>query len=43
MLDTVLISLTLTCAVRNWCTTDSRLYVVILKHNLLYYACGLCK
>ncbi|KAG2126695.1 hypothetical protein BD769DRAFT_1461541 [Suillus cothurnatus] len=40
-LELMLISLTLTCAVRNWCTTDSRLYVVILKHNLLYYACGL--
>ncbi|KIK34307.1 hypothetical protein CY34DRAFT_649164 [Suillus luteus UH-Slu-Lm8-n1] len=37
----MLISLTLTCAIRNWLATDNRLYVVILKHNAFYYACGL--
>ncbi|KAG2075382.1 hypothetical protein BDR04DRAFT_1091564 [Suillus decipiens] len=40
-LELMLISLTLTCAIRNWRTTDSRLYVVILKHNVFYYICGL--
>ncbi|KAG1779051.1 hypothetical protein EV702DRAFT_118092 [Suillus placidus] len=40
-LELMLISLTLTCAIRNWRATDSRLYVVILKHNVFYYACGL--
>ncbi|KAG2147681.1 hypothetical protein DEU56DRAFT_133945 [Suillus clintonianus] len=40
-LELMLISLTLTCAVRNWRTTHNRLYVVLLKHNVFYYACGL--
>ncbi|KAG1821042.1 uncharacterized protein BJ212DRAFT_1337064 [Suillus subaureus] len=40
-LELMLISLTLTCAIRNWCATNNRLYVVVLKHNVLYYACGL--
>lgn len=40
-LELMLISLTLTCAIRNWRATDSRLYAVILKHNVFYYACGL--
>ncbi|KAG1791654.1 uncharacterized protein HD556DRAFT_631481 [Suillus plorans] len=40
-LELMLISLTLTCAIRNWRTNNSSLYVVILKHNVLYYACGL--
>ncbi|KAG1866174.1 hypothetical protein F4604DRAFT_972576 [Suillus subluteus] len=40
-LELMLISLTLTCAIRNWRTIDNRLYVVVLKHNVLYYACGL--
>ncbi|KAG1738209.1 hypothetical protein EDB19DRAFT_905494 [Suillus lakei] len=39
--ELVLISLTLTCAVRNWRTTHIGLYVVLLKHNVLYYVCGL--
>ncbi|KAG2123944.1 hypothetical protein BD769DRAFT_896297 [Suillus cothurnatus] len=37
----MLISLTLICAIQMWRTTNSRLYVVILKHNVFYYACGL--
>ncbi|KAG1821043.1 uncharacterized protein BJ212DRAFT_976116 [Suillus subaureus] len=37
--ELMLISLMLTRAIRNWRTTDSRLYVVILRHNVLYYAC----
>ncbi|KAG1831260.1 hypothetical protein EV424DRAFT_1641213 [Suillus variegatus] len=40
-LELMLISLTLTCAIRNWRTNNGSLYVVILKHNVLYYACGL--
>ncbi|KAG1734172.1 hypothetical protein EDB19DRAFT_1174939 [Suillus lakei] len=40
-LELMIISLTLTCAIRNWRTTNNRLYVVILKHNVFYYACGL--
>jgi len=41
--DIVLISLTLTCAIRSWRSSPSRLYSVLLKHNIFYYACGLCK
>ncbi|KAG2341375.1 hypothetical protein BDR05DRAFT_965424 [Suillus weaverae] len=41
VLELMLISLTLTCAIQNWRTTNNRLYVVILKHNVFYYACGL--
>lgn len=40
-LELTLISLTLTCVIRNWRTTNNRLYIVILKHNVFYYACGL--
>ncbi|KAG2157971.1 uncharacterized protein EDB93DRAFT_1122434 [Suillus bovinus] len=40
-LELMLISLTLTCAIQKWRTTDNSLYDVILKHNTLYYACGL--
>ncbi|KAG2145341.1 uncharacterized protein EDB93DRAFT_1151815 [Suillus bovinus] len=40
-LELMLISLTLTCAIRNWRETENRFYIVILKHNVLYYACGL--
>ncbi|KAG0708219.1 hypothetical protein DFH29DRAFT_893669 [Suillus ampliporus] len=40
-LELMLISLTLTCAIRSWRTTNNRLYVVLLKHNVFYYACGL--
>lgn len=41
VLELMLISLTLTCAIRKWRASDDRLYVVILKHNVFYYACGL--
>ncbi|OAX38985.1 hypothetical protein K503DRAFT_119287 [Rhizopogon vinicolor AM-OR11-026] len=41
VLELMLISLTLTCALRSWRTHPSRLYVVLLKHNVFYYACGL--
>jgi hypothetical protein len=41
--DTVLISLTLTCAIRTWRSNHGRVYAILLKHNVFYYACGLCK
>ncbi|KAG1738222.1 hypothetical protein EDB19DRAFT_1714519 [Suillus lakei] len=37
----VLISLTLIRAIRDWRTTHANLYVVLLKHNVCYYAYGL--
>ncbi|KAG1821886.1 uncharacterized protein BJ212DRAFT_1575050 [Suillus subaureus] len=40
-LELMLISLTLTCAIQKWRITNNRLCVIILKHNVLYYACGL--
>ncbi|KAG1729020.1 hypothetical protein EDB19DRAFT_133528 [Suillus lakei] len=36
-----LISLTLIRAMQSWRTTNSRLYIALLKHNVFYYACGL--
>ncbi|KAG1739519.1 hypothetical protein EDB19DRAFT_834346 [Suillus lakei] len=36
-----LMTLTLIRAIKSWRTTNNRLYVVLLKHNLSYYACGL--
>lgn len=40
-LELLLISLTLTCAIQTWRITNNRLYVVMVKHNIFYYACGL--
>jgi len=39
----VLLSFTLIRAIQNWWMTSNILYAVILKHNLWYYACGLCE
>ncbi|KAG2124608.1 hypothetical protein DEU56DRAFT_593749 [Suillus clintonianus] len=36
-----LISLTLVRAIQSWRRTNNRLFVVLLKHNIFYYACGL--
>ncbi|KAG2124610.1 hypothetical protein DEU56DRAFT_593546 [Suillus clintonianus] len=36
-----LISLTLIRAIQSWQTTNNRLFAVLLKHNIFYYACGL--
>ncbi|KAG2068183.1 hypothetical protein BDR04DRAFT_787419 [Suillus decipiens] len=36
-----LMILTLICAVRSWRMSSGRLYVVLVKHNIFYYACGL--
>ncbi|KAG2144510.1 hypothetical protein DEU56DRAFT_206210 [Suillus clintonianus] len=36
-----LISLTLIRAIQSWRSTNNRLYVVLVKHNIFYYACGL--
>ncbi|KAG2130766.1 uncharacterized protein EDB93DRAFT_70126 [Suillus bovinus] len=36
-----LMALTLVRAIMSWRTTKSHLYVVLLKHNISYYACGL--
>ncbi|KAG2050094.1 hypothetical protein BDR06DRAFT_659121 [Suillus hirtellus] len=36
-----LMILTLIRAIQNWRTNTSRLYVVLVNHNISYYACGL--
>ncbi|KAG2068173.1 hypothetical protein BDR04DRAFT_1143939 [Suillus decipiens] len=36
-----LVILTLIRAIQSWRTSSSRLYVVFVKHNIFYYACGL--
>ncbi|KAG1899655.1 uncharacterized protein F5891DRAFT_1278725 [Suillus fuscotomentosus] len=36
-----LMALTLIRAIKSWQTTNGHLYVVLLKHNISYYACGL--
>ncbi|KIK37588.1 hypothetical protein CY34DRAFT_810162 [Suillus luteus UH-Slu-Lm8-n1] len=36
-----LLTLTLTRAIQNWRLTTSRLYIVLVNHNVLYYICGL--
>ncbi|KAG1721741.1 hypothetical protein EDB19DRAFT_2029520 [Suillus lakei] len=38
-----LLTLTLTRAIQNWRINTSRLYVVLVKHNIFYYTCGLCE
>lgn len=38
-----LMALTLIRAIKSWQTTNGHLYVILLKHNISYYACGLCK
>ncbi|KAG1739468.1 uncharacterized protein EDB91DRAFT_1336797 [Suillus paluster] len=43
VLELGLMILTLIRAIQNWRGTNSHLYVVVLKHNILYYACGLCE
>ncbi|KAG1810923.1 uncharacterized protein BJ212DRAFT_576088 [Suillus subaureus] len=35
-----LMTLTLIRAIQHWRTTPSRLYVVLVKHNIFYYTCG---
>ncbi|KAJ8585981.1 hypothetical protein M405DRAFT_381957 [Rhizopogon salebrosus TDB-379] len=41
VVELMLISLTLTCAIRTWRSNHGRVYAVLLKHNVFYYACGL--
>lgn len=36
-----LLTLTLIRAIQNWRITTSRLYIVLVNHNVLYYTCGL--
>ncbi|KAG1836132.1 hypothetical protein DFJ58DRAFT_190596 [Suillus subalutaceus] len=36
-----LMSLTLIRAIQSWRSTNSRIYTVLVKHNIFYYACGL--
>lgn len=36
-----LMILTLLRAIQSWRMTNSRLYIVLLKHNIFFYACGL--
>ncbi|KAG1814149.1 hypothetical protein EV424DRAFT_1557424 [Suillus variegatus] len=36
-----LMALTLIRAIKSWQTTNGHLYVILLKHNISYYACGL--
>jgi hypothetical protein len=38
-----LLTLTLIRAIQNWRITTSRLYIVLVNHNVLYYICGLCE
>ncbi|KAG1718803.1 uncharacterized protein EDB91DRAFT_1183793 [Suillus paluster] len=33
--------LTVTRAIKSWRASNSHLYAVLVKHNILYYACGL--
>ncbi|KAG1793578.1 hypothetical protein EV424DRAFT_1452049 [Suillus variegatus] len=35
-----LMILTLICAIQSWWANQSRLYVVLVNHNISYYACG---
>ncbi|KAG2030570.1 hypothetical protein BDR03DRAFT_987014 [Suillus americanus] len=37
-----LMCLTLIRAIQNWRSTNGNLYAVLVKHNIFYYACGLC-
>ncbi|KAG1739473.1 uncharacterized protein EDB91DRAFT_1336798 [Suillus paluster] len=41
VLELGLMILTLIHAIQNWQVTNGHLYIVLLKHNILYYACGL--
>ncbi|KAG2114246.1 uncharacterized protein F5147DRAFT_20074 [Suillus discolor] len=36
-----LLSLTLIRAIQSWRSSNSRIYAVLVKHNIFYYACGL--
>ncbi|KAG2354812.1 hypothetical protein BDR07DRAFT_1464868 [Suillus spraguei] len=36
-----LMILTLICAIQSWRLNSNRLYVVLVRHNIFYYACGL--
>ncbi|KAG2038802.1 hypothetical protein BDR03DRAFT_1090992 [Suillus americanus] len=38
--ELVLLMLTLIRAIQNWRTNPSRLFVVLVKHNIFYYTCG---
>jgi hypothetical protein len=38
-----LMSLTLIRAIQGWRMAHGRLYVVLVKNNILYYICGLCE
>lgn len=38
-----LLTLTLIRAIQNWRITTSRLYIVLVNHNVLYYICGFCE
>ncbi|KAG2123068.1 hypothetical protein DEU56DRAFT_64965 [Suillus clintonianus] len=40
-LELGLLFLTLIRAIQNWRTANGPLYVVLVKHNIFYYACGL--
>ncbi|KAG1810981.1 uncharacterized protein BJ212DRAFT_1377335, partial [Suillus subaureus] len=35
--------LTLIRAIQSWRINPSRLYVVLVKHNIFYYTCGFCE
>ncbi|KAG2069330.1 hypothetical protein BDR04DRAFT_711009 [Suillus decipiens] len=41
MFELGLMILTLIRAIQSWQLSSSRLYVVLVKHNIFYYACGL--
>ncbi|KAG2106869.1 hypothetical protein BD769DRAFT_1502615 [Suillus cothurnatus] len=37
----VLVSLTLVCVIQSWRSAKGPLYVILARHNIFYYACGL--
>ncbi|KAG1719457.1 hypothetical protein EDB19DRAFT_1784544 [Suillus lakei] len=43
MLSPGLVSLTLIRVIQSWRTAKGHLHAVLEKHNILYYACGLCE
>ncbi|KAG2067976.1 hypothetical protein BDR04DRAFT_1104186, partial [Suillus decipiens] len=36
-----LVCLTMICVIRSWRSAKGSLYVMLVKHNIFYYACGL--
>jgi hypothetical protein len=43
MLSPGLVTLTLIRAIQDWRSTRYPLHAALVKHNISYYACGLCE